>query len=64
MGENIAVICRVDDLLTSSEIEVFLKQLPGCKLIYFAHSTKKLFVVDSDRFQRVEASIKGGDAHE
>lgn len=54
MGESIGIIGRCDDPLVAKEIELFLRELEGFRLIYFTHDPKhKLYVVNETRINEV-----------
>ena len=61
MTESIGVIGKCNDILVTRQIEAFLKELDGFKLIYFTHSSDhRLYIVDGERFKIAH----GGDDFE
>jgi len=65
MAQSIGIIGKCEDPLVTKEIEIFLKQLPGFRLIYFTHDeTHRLYIVNGDRLKRLTSSLNGGDADE
>ena len=53
MSDSVGIIAKVKDPLVFTELKNFLDMLSGIEIIYITRSSKKLYVVDKDRLDRI-----------